>query len=62
LHTHSSTVYKELPFDKTLYVRLDITENLPFKMTANCSVFDKNGTVYQYTEGAAVTVSPQLQW
>jgi NAD(P)-dependent dehydrogenase (short-subunit alcohol dehydrogenase family) len=62
LHTQSSTVYKELPFDKTLYVRLDIKENSPFKMTANCTVFDENGAVYQYTEGAAVTVSPQLQW
>jgi NADP-dependent 3-hydroxy acid dehydrogenase YdfG len=62
LHTQSSTVYKALPFDKTLYVRLDIIENLPFKMTANCTVYDEIGEIYQVTEGAAVTVSPQLQW
>lgn len=62
LHTTSATVYKDMPFDKTLFVQIDIIENTPFKMSANCTVYDEQGAIYVKTEGAAVTISKELRW
>jgi len=62
LSTERSTLYREVPFGKELRVRIDIIENSPAKVSANCITYDENGTVYMETTGASVTVSPQLVW
>lgn len=62
LQTALATVYHPLPFDETLFVQIEVTENANFRMGATCYVYDELGTLYLKTEGAAVTVSPQLTW
>ena len=62
LSTDSAKFYKPIPFGKQLYVHVEVIENTPFKMTANCAAYDENGEVYMKTEGAAVTVSKNLTW
>ncbi len=62
LQTKSATIYKPVPFGKSLFVRVNIVEDSDFKMTANCTVYDETGRVYMYTEGAMVTVSKDLKW
>lgn len=60
--TDRVTFYKEIPAGAELLVRVSIKEHSDFKMEADCTVFDRTGTVYMKTEGAKVTVSKQLQW
>ncbi len=62
LQTENVTLFKPVPFEKLMYVHIDITESTEYKMIANCTVMDEEGTVYMKTSGAAVTVSKQLQW
>ena len=62
LKTDEGIIYKDLPFDKELFVHISIEENTDFKMTANCTVYDEKGEVYLTTKGASVTVSPDLKW
>ncbi len=62
LQTQKVTLYRPVPFDKLMYVHIDIVESSEFKMTANCTVMDEERVVYMTTFGAAVTVSKQLQW
>jgi NAD(P)-dependent dehydrogenase (short-subunit alcohol dehydrogenase family) len=62
LKTDEGIVYKDLPFDKELFVHISVEENTAFKMSAKCTVYDQNGEVYLITSGAAVTVSPELKW
>lgn len=62
LSTESGTVYKPVPFDKELFVHIEIVESNEFKMVANCTTYDENGTVYMFTKNAAVTVSKELEW
>lgn len=62
LSTESGTVYKPVPFGQELFVHIEIVESSDFKMVANCTVYDEQGTVYMFTKNAAVTVSKELQW
>lgn len=62
LQTDSATIYKNVPFGKELLVNVTIREASEFKMVADCTVYDLEGTVYMQTNGAAVTVSKQLVW
>jgi len=45
-----------------LFVHVEIVERADFKLVANCTTYDADGTVYLVTEGAAVTVSKDLEW
>ena len=62
LSTDSATIYQPIPFEKELFVHIAILENTAYKMIADCTVYDAAGQVYMVTEGAAVTVSKQLEW
>lgn len=62
LQTQSATIYKPVPFDQELFVHVQITENSDFRIVANCTVYDQEGQVYMFTEGAIVTISKQLKW
>ncbi|MCB9050844.1 MAG: SDR family oxidoreductase [Lewinellaceae bacterium] len=62
LQTDSATIYRPVPFEKELFVHVGITEATDFKMVAECTVYDAQGTVYMKTKGATVTVSRQLVW
>ncbi|MEL7427688.1 MAG: SDR family NAD(P)-dependent oxidoreductase, partial [Bacteroidota bacterium] len=62
LSTVSATLYADIPFEKELLVHVKIVESNEFKLVADCTVYDEQGKVYMKTEGAAVTVSKQLQW
>ncbi|MCB0586528.1 MAG: SDR family NAD(P)-dependent oxidoreductase [Phaeodactylibacter sp.] len=62
LQTDSAVVYRNIPFGKELFVHIGITEATDFKMVAECTVYDEEGTVYMKTTGATVTVSKQLVW
>ena len=62
LQTDSAIIYKAVPFGKKLMVNVSIREASEFKMVADCTVFDSEGTVYMQTNGATVTVSKQLVW
>ena len=62
LQTEKVRLFKPVPFDKLMYVHIDIIESTEFKMMANCTVMDEEGTIFMETTGAAVTVSKQLQW
>jgi hypothetical protein len=62
LQTDSAIIYKNVPFGKELLVNVTIREASEFKMIADCTVYDSEGTVYMQTNGAAVTVSKQLVW
>ncbi|GJM34326.1 MAG: hypothetical protein DHS20C18_33270 [Saprospiraceae bacterium] len=62
LQTKSATIYEAVPFGKELFVKVNIVEDTEFKMMANCTVYDEDGKVYMYTEGATVTVSKDLKW
>ena len=62
LATVSATIYEPVPFEKELFVHVDIIENSDFKLVANCTTYDSDGKVYLVTEGAAVTVSADLEW
>ncbi len=62
LQTDSAILYKNIPFGKQLLVNVTIKEATDFKMVAECTVYDEEGTVYMQTNGATVTVSKQLVW
>ena len=62
LATVSATIYEPVPFEKELFVHVEIVENSDFKLVANCTTYDAEGKVYLVTEGAAVTVSKDLEW
>lgn len=62
LQTDSATLYRNIPFGKSLFVHIQIEEVTDFKMVASCMVYDEEGTVYMLTKGATVTVSKQLAW
>ncbi|MEM6321735.1 MAG: KR domain-containing protein, partial [Bacteroidota bacterium] len=62
LATVSATIYEPIPFEEELFVHVEIVENTDFKLVANCMTYDTNGKVYMVTEGAAVTVSRDLEW
>ena len=62
LSTQSATIYQPVPFDKELFVHVGIVENSAFKLVADCTTYDADGTVYMVTRGAAVTVSAELAW
>ena len=62
LQTDSAIIYKNIPFEKDLFVNVNITEATDFQMIAECTVYDAEGTVYMLTKGATVTVSKQLVW
>jgi len=62
LQTDSAVIYKNIPFGKRLFVNVAIHDATDFKMVADCTVYDSEGTVYMQTKGAAVTVSKQLAW
>ncbi len=62
LQTDSATIYKNIPFGKALLVNVSIREASEFKMVADCTVYDSEGTIYLQTKGATVTVSKQLVW
>ena len=62
LQTLKGLVYGEIPADKSFYVHIKIQENSATKMIANCTVFDENGDVFLFTEGAGLTISEGLNW
>jgi len=62
LATVSATIYEPVPFEKELFVHVEIMDNTDFKLVANCTTYDAEGKVYLVTEGAAVTVSKDLEW
>lgn len=62
LQTDSAIIYKGVPFGKELMVNVSIREASEFKMVADCTVYNSEGTVYMQTNGATVTVSKQLVW
>ncbi len=62
LSTDSTTIYRDIPFEKEMYVRLSVRENDQTITSADCSVYDENGEVYLETKGAKVTISEQLSW
>lgn len=62
LATESAQLFAPVPFDKELLVHIEIVENTPFKMIANCTTYDADGKVYLITKNAAVTVSKELTW
>jgi hypothetical protein len=41
---------------------MKIQENTATKMIANITVYDENGDVFLFTEGAGLTVSRGLAW
>ncbi len=62
LATKSAQLLAPIPFDKELLVHIQIVENTPFKMVANCTTYDETGKVYSITQQAAVTISKELNW
>lgn len=63
LSTAMATLYRPVPFDKILWVQIDIIDNKAHKAIANFTCFDpKDGTVYLQVEHAAVTISKDLTW
>jgi NAD(P)-dependent dehydrogenase (short-subunit alcohol dehydrogenase family) len=62
LQTLKGFVYGEIPADKSFYVHIKIQENSAAKMIADCTVYDENGDVFLFTEGAGLTVSAGLTW
>ncbi|PCI34203.1 MAG: short-chain dehydrogenase [Flavobacteriaceae bacterium] len=62
LQTLKGLVYGDIPANKSFYVHIKIQENTVSKMFADCTVYDENGQVYLFTQGAGLTVSPGLQW
>lgn len=62
LQTLKGLIYGEIPANKSFYVYIKIQENSAAKMIADCTVYDENGNVYLFTEGAGLTVSEGLSW
>ena len=62
LRTEKATIYKPMPFNKSLFVHVDIIEATDYQLVATCTTYDENGNVYLITEGAAVTISKDLEW
>jgi len=62
LATVSATIYEPVPFEKELFVQVEIVESTDFKLVANCTTYDAEGKIYLVTKGAAVTVSKDLEW
>jgi NAD(P)-dependent dehydrogenase (short-subunit alcohol dehydrogenase family) len=62
LSTESGIIYKPVPFGKELFVHIEVVESNEFKLVANSTVYDEEGTVYMFTKNAAVTVSKELEW
>ncbi len=62
LQTDSAILYKKIPFGQKMFVTVDIIKHDQYSMNANCTVYDEQGDVYMYTEGAALTVSKDLVW
>lgn len=62
LHTDSAILYRPIPFEKELYVNINIQQVDESKLVAECTVYDDKGDVYIKTVGAAVTISKELVW
>ena len=62
LQTDKVILFEPIPFDTLMFVHIEIKESSEYKMVANCTVYDETGKVFMKTQGAAVTVSKQLQW
>jgi NAD(P)-dependent dehydrogenase (short-subunit alcohol dehydrogenase family) len=62
LQTIEGLVYGEIPANKSFYVHMKIQENSATKMIADITVYDENGDVFLFTEGAGLTVSEGLTW
>ncbi|MGK0386659.1 MAG: NAD(P)-dependent dehydrogenase (short-subunit alcohol dehydrogenase family), partial [Patiriisocius sp.] len=62
LQTLKGFVYGEIPSNKSFYVHIKIQENSSTKMIADCTVYDENGDVFLFTQGAGLTVSEGLAW
>lgn len=62
LQTDKVVIYKDIPFEEKLFVTVTIKEATDFKMIAECTVYDSQGTIYMQTSGAEVTISKQLVW
>ena len=62
LQTDSAIIYKPAPFDQELFVNVSIQTATDVQMTAECTVYDAEGTVYMKTSGAVVTIARDLEW
>ncbi len=62
LQTLKGLVYGEIPSDESFYVHIKIQESSVTKMIADCTVYDENGNVFLFTQGAGLTISPGLSW
>jgi acyl transferase domain-containing protein/acyl carrier protein/NADP-dependent 3-hydroxy acid dehydrogenase YdfG len=62
LQTDDAIIYKQVPFEKELFVHIGIQSHSETQMIANCTVYDSEGNVYIETHGASVTVSNGLTW
>ncbi len=62
LQTLKGMVYGEIPSNKSFYVHIKVQENSNTKMIADCTVYDENGDVFLFTQGAGLTVSEGLNW
>ena len=62
LQTLKGMVYGEIPANKSFYVHIKVQENSATKMIADCTVYDENGDVFLFTQGAGLTVSQGLSW
>ena len=62
LQAEKGTLFADILFNENYFVHLKIKENTPIKMIADCTVYDNQGKVLLLTEGAGLTVSPNLKW
>jgi acyl transferase domain-containing protein/NAD(P)-dependent dehydrogenase (short-subunit alcohol dehydrogenase family) len=62
LQTAKGVVYGDIPFNESLYVHIKIQEDSATKMIADCTVCTSEGQILLFTEGAGLTVSPNLKW
>jgi NAD(P)-dependent dehydrogenase (short-subunit alcohol dehydrogenase family) len=62
LQTDCATLYRPIPFGVKLFVNISVQEANQYKLVANCTVYDDEGTVYLKTLGASLTISKELVW
>lgn len=62
LQTDQVSLYRPIPFEKQLFVAVQVQEADELKLVAECTVYDEQGIVYMQTSGATVTISKQLVW
>lgn len=62
LQTDEVKLYRPIPFEQPLFVRVKVQEADDLKLVAECTVYDAEGIVYMQTSGATVTISKQLVW